>query len=94
MDQIKVIKKYANRKLYDTLESKYITLKDVKQLVTEGKDVMVIDNRTKADLTIETLFSAICESEDSIGDLSFQTLRDIIKGGGLTKYIKNLKREE
>ncbi|MBW1760955.1 MAG: polyhydroxyalkanoate synthesis regulator DNA-binding domain-containing protein [Deltaproteobacteria bacterium] len=46
--QIRVIKRYANRKLYDTRDSKYITLDRIAEFVRNGEEVKVIDNRSKA----------------------------------------------
>ncbi|HEX5656532.1 MAG TPA: polyhydroxyalkanoate synthesis regulator DNA-binding domain-containing protein, partial [Polyangiales bacterium] len=43
----RVIKRYANRKLYDTRSSRYVTLPQIAELVRSGEDVQIIDNRTK-----------------------------------------------
>jgi polyhydroxyalkanoate synthesis repressor PhaR len=89
MSNVTVIKKYTNRKLYDTKESKYITLKDLVTSVASGQEVQVIDNTTKTDITGPTLLSAIVETEQ---DLAGQTtlLCDIVKAGGLSKYLGSL----
>ena len=57
-----VIKKYQNRKLYDTSNSKYVKLKDVLDMKRSGKDVMIVDNKTKVDITTKTLFDAFSNS--------------------------------
>ncbi len=57
----RVIKRYPNRKLYDTQESRYVTLLQVAELVREGADVQVIDNATKEDKTDVTLALIISE---------------------------------
>lgn len=46
-----LIKKYANRKLYDTVEKKYITIKQIAEIIKSGKDVSIIDNESSEDLT-------------------------------------------
>ena len=51
----KVIKRYTNRKLYDTVESRYVTLEEIAEMVKTGTDVKIVDNRTKEDLTSVTL---------------------------------------
>lgn len=91
MSPNKIIKRYANRKLYDTEESKYVTLTQIVDAMVSGRDVTVIDNVTKEDITGTTLFSAIRETEK---DLSGQvlTLSAILKAGGLSKYVESLKK--
>lgn len=59
----RVIKKYPNRRLYDTALGIYITLEDVKQLVFDHVDFKVIDARTKKDITQNTLLQIITEQE-------------------------------
>lgn len=81
----RVIKRYANRKLYDTRESRYVTLPQIAELVRSGEDVQIIDNRTKENLTSVTLAQIIYESEKSAEASSRQgvkTLRDLIQLGG------------
>ena len=57
----KVIKRYTNRKLYDTVESRYVTLDEIAQMIKAGAEVKIIDNRTKEDLTSVTLAQIIFE---------------------------------
>ena len=81
----RVIKRYANRKLYDTRDSRYVTLPQIAELVRSGEDVRIIDNRTKENLTSITLAQIIYESEKSAEESSRQgvkTLRDFIQVGG------------
>ncbi len=59
----RVIKKYPNRRLYDTSTSSYITLADVKQLVLENVDIQVLDARTGEDLTRSVLMQIIMDEE-------------------------------
>lgn len=61
--EARLIKRYANRKLYDTHESKYVTLQQVAELVREGVDVRILDNASKEDLTNVTLAQIIYEEE-------------------------------
>jgi polyhydroxyalkanoate synthesis repressor PhaR len=81
----RVIKRYANRKLYDTRESRYVTLPQIAELVRLGEDVQIIDNRTKENLTSVTLAQIIYETEKSTEEASrhgVKTLRDMIQAGG------------
>jgi polyhydroxyalkanoate synthesis repressor PhaR len=59
----RVIKKYPNRRLYDTAESRYITLADVRRLVIERVDFVVIDKKTQQDITRSILLQVIAEQE-------------------------------
>lgn len=61
--EIRIIKKYPNRRLYDTKISCYITLKDIKELVMSYANFKVIDAKTKRDLTRCTLMQLISEEE-------------------------------
>ncbi len=78
----KVIKRYTNRKLYDTVESRYVTLDEIAEMVKAGAEVKVIDNRTKEDLTSVTLAQIIFEEEKKTSKMSLETLRDLIRHGG------------
>lgn len=57
----RVIKRYSNRKLYDTKDSRYVTLLEIAEYVRSGEDVQVIDNATKEDKTDVTLALIISE---------------------------------
>ena len=59
----RLIKKYPNRRLYDTSTSAYITLEDVKQLVLDGTDFSVVDSKTKQDVTRGILLQVLLEEE-------------------------------
>lgn len=61
----RLIKRYANRKLYDTQESRYVTLQQIAEFVRDGQDVRIVDNRSKEDLTNVTLAQIIYEEEKS-----------------------------
>lgn len=60
----RIIKKYPNRRLYDTAESKYITLEDVRQLVLKGVDFCVVDKKSGDDITHSILLQIIVEQEE------------------------------
>ena len=62
-DPVRTIKKYPNRRLYDTANSGYITLADVKQMVLENIDFHVVDAKTGDDLTRAILLQIILEEE-------------------------------
>ncbi|MBS0486064.1 MAG: polyhydroxyalkanoate synthesis regulator DNA-binding domain-containing protein, partial [Proteobacteria bacterium] len=61
MAQVRVIKKYPNRRLYDTEISSYITLEEVRQLVIDGEEFEVRDAKTGDDLTRSVLLQIIAE---------------------------------
>lgn len=63
MSQGRLIKRYANRKLYDTANSRYVTLEEVAALLQAGEDVRIIDNQSKADITAVTLAQILVEEE-------------------------------
>jgi polyhydroxyalkanoate synthesis repressor PhaR len=63
MSEPRVIKKYPNRRLYDTVESRYITLADVRRLVVERIDFVVVDKKNAADITRSILLQVIAEQE-------------------------------
>lgn len=60
-----IVKKYSNRRLYDTQQSKYITLEELAERIRDGADVRVLDAKTNADLTQATLVQIILEGEAS-----------------------------
>src|SRR5438874_12349108 len=78
----KVIKRYTNRKLYDTVESRYVTLDEIAQMIKTGAEVKIIDNRTKEDLTSVTLAQIIFEEEKKRSQMPLGVLREIIRHGG------------
>jgi len=62
---VRIIKKYPNRRLYDTAHSGYITLVDVKQMVLEGIEFQVVDAKSGEDLTRSILLQIILEEESA-----------------------------
>jgi polyhydroxyalkanoate synthesis repressor PhaR len=75
----RVIKRYSNRKLYDTRDSRYVTLLEIAELVRAGEDVQVIDNATKEDKTDVTLALIISEElKARPKGIPLNTLRSLI----------------
>ena len=80
MAQIRIIKKYPNRRLYDTEISSYITLEDVRQLIVDNEAFEVRDAKTGDDLTRAVLLQIISEHEDDGQPmLSTELLSQIIR---------------
>ena len=76
----RVIKKYPNRRLYDTEISSYITIEDVRQLIVDGEDFEVRDAKSGDDLTRQVLLQIIAEQEqDGQPILSTELLSQIIR---------------
>jgi|JI10StandDraft_1071094.scaffolds.fasta_scaffold378903_2 polyhydroxyalkanoate synthesis repressor PhaR len=87
----RVIKRYANRKLYDMSESCYITHDEIANLVREGEEVRIIDNRTQEDLTSATLTQILLDEEKRVKrPLPIDTLRNFFQSGGdfIQRHIK------
>ncbi|TDJ31865.1 MAG: polyhydroxyalkanoate synthesis repressor PhaR [Gammaproteobacteria bacterium] len=64
MGDSRIIKKYPNRRLYDTAISSYITLEDVKRLIRDDVDFHVVDAKTKEDITRSVMLQIITDYED------------------------------
>lgn len=74
-----VIKKYGNRRLYDTSSSRYVNLDDIAALIRNGKEVQVVDAKSGADLTRVTLTQIIVEdAKDEPAGLPLEFLRQLI----------------
>jgi polyhydroxyalkanoate synthesis repressor PhaR len=83
MVEPRVIKRYSNRKLYDTQRSRYVTLDQIAEMIREGEDVKIVDNNSKEDLTSITLAQIIFEEEKKQKSfLSLGAMRNIIQSGG------------
>jgi polyhydroxyalkanoate synthesis repressor PhaR len=76
-----LIKKYSNRRLYDTIDSRYITLEELTHKVRKGADVTVQDAQTGADLTQQTLTQIILESRGGARLLPVPLLLQLIRMG-------------
>lgn len=83
MPETRIIKRYANRKLYDTEHSRYVTLDQISEMIRQGDDVKIVDNKTKEDLTTVTLAQIIFEEEKKQRSfLPLGAMRNIIQSGG------------
>ncbi len=91
--KVKIIKRYQNRKLYDTQQSCYVTLDDIAKMIRANEEVMVIDNKSKNDITAATLTQIIFESEKKASQYApLFTLREIIQNGNgsISGYLAKL----
>ncbi|MEY2854467.1 MAG: hypothetical protein RL030_1599 [Pseudomonadota bacterium] len=95
MSEPRVIKKYPNRRLYDTVESRYITLADIRRLVVEYIDFVVIDKKSAHDITHAILLQVIADQEHQApAMLSRDFLAHVIRGhaenahGVLSSYLE------
>jgi polyhydroxyalkanoate synthesis repressor PhaR len=77
----RVIKRYDNRKLYDLQDRRYVSLKDVADLVRAGESVLVQDNATGADLTAATLTKAVLEDDSSNSQVFSDFLHAWLRSG-------------
>ena len=92
MNEVKVIKRYQNRKLYDTHQSCYVTLEEISQMIKAGDDLRVIDNKTKNDITQATLTQLLYETErKTTAPVPVELLKEIIRkgDGSFSGYIRN-----
>lgn len=82
MSEPRVIKKYPNRRLYDTAESRYITLADIRRLVMDKTDFVVIDQKSSDDITRSILLQVIAEQESGEPMMSQDFLSQVIRSYG------------
>jgi len=95
MQPERLIRKYTNRRLYDTVASRHVTLEDLRRLIVEGEKIKVVDDKSGEDLTRAVLLQVIAE-QDQYGTpvLSTELLEAIIRFYGnpvqemLTKYME------
>ena len=87
MGSERTIKKYANRRLYDSTVSRHVTLEDIRALIIEGEKIRVVEDKTGADITRLILLQVIAEQEQ-FGQpiLSTQFLESIIRVYGNGKH--------
>ena len=86
----RVIRKYPNRRLYDTVESRYVTLADIRRLVVERIDFVVLDRKSQQDITRSILLQVIAEQEGAGESLmSRDFLSQVIRsyGSGLQEFV-------
>jgi len=90
----KIIKRYGNRKLYDTQASHYVTLEEISHMVRSGEDIQVIDNKTREDLTSVTLTQIMLEEGKNKKDAyPLSLLKNLIQlsGESLTEWVQKGK---
>ena len=90
MSEPRIIKKYPNRRLYDTVESRYITLADIRRLVLEKENFVVIDKKSQDDITRTILLQVIAEQEHQGEPLMSQDfLSQVIRsyGGAMQGFV-------
>jgi len=86
-----IIKRYQNRKLYDTQSKRYITLDDIEELIKSEQEIKVIDNITGNDITALTISQVIFEIEKNhSGFLPIKLLTSLVQSGG--NKIEDLRR--
>src|SRR5512144_1332341 len=86
----RIIRKYPNRRLYDTVESRYVTLADIRRLVVERIDFVVLDRKSQQDITRSILLQVIAEQEGGTESLmSRDFLSQVIRsyGSGLQDFV-------
>lgn len=92
MSQERLIKKYANRRLYDASQSRHITLDDIRGLIVKGEKIKVVEDKTGNDITRHILLQVIAEQEQfGRPILSTKVLEAIIRfyGNSLQGYLAN-----
>lgn len=87
----RVVKRYTNRKLYDTQESRYVTLDEIAAMIKSGEEVQIIDNRSGKDLTDVTMAQILYEEQKKQhSQMPLGLLKEIIRsrGGIVTDFIQ------
>ena len=88
-ETIRIIKKYPNRRVYDTQESKYIKVEDIRTMVVDGVLFKVIDSKTKKDVTRSVLLQIIIEQESESNPLfTSDNLKHFIKYYGQDQNVQ------
>jgi polyhydroxyalkanoate synthesis repressor PhaR len=79
---VRLIKRYESRKLYDTEESRYVSLDEIAEWVREGQEIRVIDNASSEDVTAQTLAQIILgEGRDGRSKISTEVMHDLVRFG-------------
>jgi polyhydroxyalkanoate synthesis repressor PhaR len=92
---VRVIKRYESRKLYDTEESRYVSLEDIATWVREGQEVKVVDNATSTDVTAQMLTQVILEEgRKGTRFLPSELLHDLVRVGeqALTTGVEQMQQ--
>ncbi len=88
-----IVKRYQNRKLYDTNQSRYVTLEDIAEMIRTGDTVSVLDNKSKRDITEATLVQIIFDAEKKTAQYApIPILKEVIKSkpGTFSHYLSKL----
>jgi polyhydroxyalkanoate synthesis repressor PhaR len=86
-ESVRIVKKYQNRKLYDTQDSCYVTLDGIAKMIRRGEEIVVIDNNSKEDVTALILTQVLYEQEKTNQSvLPVPILKNIIKSGSNNLY--------
>jgi polyhydroxyalkanoate synthesis repressor PhaR len=82
-DVVRLIKRYGSRKLYDTEESRYVSLEEIGDFIRKGQEIRVIDNKSSEDVTAQTLAQVILEnSRKGLSVPTSEVLHELIRRGG------------
>jgi polyhydroxyalkanoate synthesis repressor PhaR len=82
-DVVRLIKRYGSRKLYDTEESRYVSLEEIGEFIRKGQEIRVIDNKSSDDVTAQTLAQVILEnSRRGLSVPTSEVLHELIRRGG------------
>lgn len=89
---MRIVKRYQNRKLYDTKDSQYVTLQQLGEIM-QNDDVQVIDNKSKNDITYQTKLQVLFDRQRNSDNTNNQVVTNILKTNQtLTEYIANLEK--
>ena len=89
---MRIVKRYQNRKLYDTKNSQYVTLQQLGDIM-QNDDVQVIDNKSKNDITYQTKLRVLFDRQRNSDNTNNQLVTNILKTNQtLTEYIANLEK--
>lgn len=94
MKDVRIIKRYQNRKLYDTFQSCYVTLEEIAQIIRDGHEIKVIDNKSKNDITYMTQIQLLFDQErKTLKPSDSNLLKRVVRSeaGTLSGYIKTLE---
>ena len=79
---VRLIKRYESRKLYDTEESRYVSLDEIAEWVREGQEIRVVDNASSEDVTAQTLAQVILgEGRDGRSKIPTEVMHDLVRFG-------------
>ncbi len=96
MKDVRIIKRYQNRKLYDTFQSCYVTLEEIAQIIRDGHEIQVIDNKSKLDITYMTQIQLLFDLERKTATSEeTELLKRVIRSqaGSLSGYIRSLEMQ-